>query len=45
MAGMRDNLTHAYFGVDYYLVWQTIISDIPALINDISNLLKELKED
>jgi uncharacterized protein with HEPN domain len=24
MAGMRDRLIHAYFGVDYKLVWTTI---------------------
>ena len=24
MAGMRDRLIHAYFGVDYKLVWKTI---------------------
>ncbi|WP_237223231.1 DUF86 domain-containing protein [Spirochaeta thermophila] len=24
MAGMRDKLIHAYFGVDYHLVWKTI---------------------
>jgi len=43
MAGMRDNLTHAYFGVDYELVWQTIINQIPQLINDVTRILDELK--
>lgn len=30
MAGMRDRLIHAYFGVDYNLVWLTIKNRIPA---------------
>ncbi len=30
MAGMRDRLIHAYFGVDYNLVWTTIKTRIPA---------------
>lgn len=29
MAGMRDRLIHAYFGVDYGLVWRTIQERIP----------------
>lgn len=30
MAGMRDRLIHAYFGVDYNLVWSTIKNRVPA---------------
>jgi uncharacterized protein with HEPN domain len=30
MAGMRDRLIHAYFGVDYNLVWTTIKKRVPA---------------
>ncbi|MFB3884124.1 MAG: DUF86 domain-containing protein [Thermodesulfobacteriota bacterium] len=29
MAGMRDRLIHAYFGVDYHLVWRTIKERVP----------------
>jgi len=29
MAGMRDRLIHAYFGVDYLLVWKTIKEKLP----------------
>ena len=29
MAGMRDRLIHAYFGVDYNLVWSTIKNRLP----------------
>lgn len=39
MAGMRDRLIHGYFGVDYFLVWDTIKSDIPNIISLISQIL------
>ncbi|MGH7849690.1 MAG: HepT-like ribonuclease domain-containing protein [Thermodesulfobacteriota bacterium] len=41
MAGMRDNLTHAYFGVDYDLVWQTITNNIPDIIKDVTKILDD----
>lgn len=31
MARMRDRLIHHYFGVDYYIVWDTVEADIPRL--------------
>lgn len=31
MAGMRDRLIHAYFGVDYDLVWDVVTRKIPVL--------------
>lgn len=31
IAGMRDRLIHSYFGVDPYLVWQTIHNRLPSL--------------
>ncbi len=38
MAGMRDRLIHAYFGVDYQLVWTTIKSRLPAVKNEIRKI-------
>ena len=29
--GMRHILVHEYFGVDFDLIWQVIITDLPAL--------------
>src|ERR1700739_3905669 len=29
--GMRHILVHEYFGMDFDLIWQVIISDLPAL--------------
>ena len=40
MAGMRDRLIHAYFGVDYRLVWRTIKERIP----QIKPVLREMLE-
>lgn len=41
MAGMRDRLIHAYFGVDLNLVWQTASKVLPDLIPKIDNILKD----
>ncbi|OGF23451.1 hypothetical protein A3D45_00895 [Candidatus Falkowbacteria bacterium RIFCSPHIGHO2_02_FULL_42_9] len=40
MTGMRDNLVHEYFGIDYDEVWQTIKEDLPVLKKEIKMLLK-----
>ncbi|WP_413670883.1 DUF86 domain-containing protein [Mucilaginibacter sp. Mucisp86] len=29
--GMRHILVHEYFGVDFALIWQVIIGDLPVL--------------
>jgi len=40
MAGMRDRLIHGYFGVDYEIVWDVIISRIPLLQRDIQRIVQ-----
>ena len=42
MAGMRDRLIHDYGGVDYEIVWHTVITNIPEIF-DILNRLQEDK--
>ncbi len=42
MAGMRDRLIHAYFGIDYNLVWAAINRDIPKLKPKIKRIVSEL---
>ncbi|AKG92151.1 hypothetical protein GAH_00502 [Geoglobus ahangari] len=44
MAGMRDRLIHAYFGVDYKLVWDAIKYEIPRLKPEIIKILEELDD-
>jgi len=39
IAGMRDRLIHAYFGVDYELVWDVLIHKIPKLHQIITECL------
>lgn len=39
MAGMRDRLIHAYFGVDYELVWDVIQNSIPHLRAQVLQIL------
>lgn len=39
IAGMRDQLIHAYDVVDWDEVWKTVNSDVPVLLAAIENLL------
>lgn len=39
MAGMRDVVTHKYYGVDLAIVWITIERDLPALRQSIEAIL------
>lgn len=42
MAGMRDKLIHDYLGVDLNLVWDVIVSELPATHERIVALIEEL---
>ncbi len=41
IAGMRDMLIHEYSGVDFDIVWTTIIVHLPAFKDDISSMIME----
>ena len=43
IAGMRDKLIHAYFGVSLPIIWETIKNDLPTLKRQIERILKELE--
>jgi len=40
LAGMRDRLIHAYFGVDFEIVWDVVRNRVPELQRQISSLLE-----
>ena len=42
IAGMRDRLTHAYFGVDLGLVWAVVERDLGVLDKAVTALLSDL---
>lgn len=43
ITGMRNKVTHEYFGVDEEILWATVKDDIPALMKEISKIKRNLK--
>jgi uncharacterized protein with HEPN domain len=41
IAGMRDKLTHAYFSIDYELVWKTISVVLPQFRSVLQKIEKQ----
>ncbi len=39
IAGTRDKLIHAYFGIDYEIVWNILVNEIPELKIAIERML------
>lgn len=39
IAGLRDVLIHAYFGVDLDIVWDIVTNKVPSLVPDVKKLL------
>ncbi len=39
MIGLRNRLIHGYFDVNYDIVWDTVVSDLPPLITEMEKLL------
>ncbi len=44
IAGMRDKLIHFYFGVDMEIVWETVKSRVPQLMDLIEVVVRELEQ-
>jgi len=44
VVGMRNRLVHGYFEIDYELVWDTVVDDLPALVSQIQEILIGLKQ-
>ncbi len=43
--GMRNKLVHHYFGIDKDVVWNTVVADLPALKQQVANVLDGLLRD
>jgi len=43
IAGTRDIITHAYFGVDFEKIWEVVKKDLPQLKKEIKNILDKEK--
>ena len=41
IAGFRDIIIHAYFGIDFNAVWDIIKKDLPELKKEIQNILEK----
>jgi len=41
--GMRNIVTHHYFGVELNEIWSTVINDIPVLKNQIQKIIEDLE--
>ncbi len=41
---MRARLIHAYFGVDYDIVWDVVVNKIPVLAQGVSRILDQEAE-
>ena len=45
MAGMRDRVAHAYFGVDYDILWNTVTVDIPLLLTEMRRVVRAMQDE
>jgi uncharacterized protein with HEPN domain len=44
VAGMRDKLTHGYFGVNLNRVWQTVQNDLSPLRDAVTKILSDIQK-
>jgi uncharacterized protein with HEPN domain len=44
MRGMRNFVTHQYFGVELSDIWNTAVNDIPVLKKQIGHIIDDLEE-
>lgn len=44
MAGMRDKLSHQYFGVNLEVVWKTSTEDLPQLRTKLQIVLEKIEK-
>jgi uncharacterized protein with HEPN domain len=41
MVGMRNRLVHAYFGINYDIVWKTVTESLPFLMAEVEKIIQE----
>lgn len=41
ISGLRDILIHAYFGIDFEMIWDVVTNKLPALEEGVSQILSE----
>jgi uncharacterized protein with HEPN domain len=44
MAGLRNRITHEYFGIDEFVIWKTASEELAPLIRDIAAILEAEKD-
>ena len=44
IVGMRNMLTHEYFGISLRRVWMTVVNDVPGLKTCVVRILEGLEE-
>ena len=44
MIGMRNRLVHAYFGINYDIVWKTVKESLPIVLRDIEVIIEQESE-
>jgi uncharacterized protein with HEPN domain len=45
MRGMRNFVTHQYFGVSLTIIWDIVVNDIPVLKKQIGDVIDDLEGD
>ena len=40
MIGMRNRLVHAYFGINYDIIWRTVTESLPVLLLDVQKIIE-----
>ena len=44
MAGMRDILSHEYFGINYKVVWNVVEKKLPPLLDDLRAMVRSIEQ-
>ena len=45
MAGMRDKLTHKYYGIDLQILWDTAVNKIPLIKMPIQKMTQDMERE